>query len=201
MTGGRAADFFAGGRGDDVLHLGGGRDVIAFHKGDGSDRIEGERQDAVLVLGGIRYQDLLFRKDGSDLVLQTGAHDRLVFDDWSRGKQSVATLEVIGAPSADHDVEVFDFRALVSAFDEARAAQRNMKSWALMNELLDAHLASSDDLALGGDLAYQYGMNGTLAGTGWTGARDAVASPRFGAEMQALQPAAALAADAVKLGA
>ena len=201
MTGGRAADFFAGGRGDDVLHLGGGHDVIAFHKGDGTDHVEGERQDAVLVLGGIRYQDLLFRKDGSDLVLQTGGHDRLVFDDWYRGKQSVAKLEVIGAPSADHDIEVFDFRALVSAFDEARAAKRNMKSWALMNELLDAHLASSDDLALGGDLAYQYGMNGTLAGMGWSGARDTVAAPRFGAEMQALQPAAALAADAIKLGA
>jgi VCBS repeat-containing protein len=201
MTGGRAADFFAGGRGDDVLRLGGGRDVIAFHKGDGRDRIEGERQEGVLVLGGVRYEDLLFRKSGDDLVLQTGGHDQLVFDDWYRGKQSVATLEVIGAPSADHDVEVFDFRALVQAFDEARAAKRNMKSWALMNELLDAHLASSDDLALGGDLAYQYGMTGSLAGMGWSSARDAIAAPRFGAEMQALQPAAALAADAVKLGA
>ena len=201
LTGGRAADFFAGGRGDDVLRLGGGRDVIAFHTGDGADRIEGERQDGVLVLGGVRYEDLLFRKSGSDLVLQAGGDDRLVFDDWYRGKQSVATLEVIGAPSADHDVEVFDFRALVQAFDEARAAKRNMKSWALMNELLDAHLASSDDLALGGDLAYQYGMTGSLAGMGWSSARDTVAAPRFGAEMQALQPAAALAADAVKLGA
>lgn len=200
MTGGRAADFFAGGRGDDLLRLGGGRDVIAFHKGDGRDRIEGERQEGVLVLGGVRYEDLLFRKSGNDLVLQTGGHDQLVFDDWYRGKQSVATLEVIGAPSADHDVEVFDFRALVQAFDEARTAKRNMKSWALMNELLDAHLASADDLALGGDLAYQYGMTGSLAGMGWSSARDTVAAPRFGAEMQALQPAAALAADAVKLG-
>jgi len=44
-------------------------------------------------------------------------------------------------------------------------------------------------------------MTGTLAGTGWSGARDAVAAPRFGAKMQGLKPAAALAADAVKLGA
>jgi Ca2+-binding RTX toxin-like protein len=201
MTGGRSADFFAGGRGNDVLHLGGGRDVIAFHKGDGKDRIEGEHQDGVLVLGGIRYEDLLFRKDGRDLVLDLGGHDRLVFDDWYRGKHSIAKLEIIGAPSAGHEVEVFDFRALVQAFDTARAAARNMRSWALMNELLDAHLASSDDLALGGDLARQYAMNGTLTGMGWSAARDAVAAPGFGTQMQPLHSAAQLGADPVKLGA
>ena len=152
------------------------------------------------MIGGVRYQDLLFRKTDADLVLEMGGRDRLVFDDWYRGKQSIATLEVIGAPSAGDHVETYDFRALVAAFDEARGA-RNMRSWKLMNELLDAHLASSDHLALGGDLAYQYGMTGTLAGAGWSSARDTVAAPRFGAEMQALQPAAALAADAVKLGA
>jgi VCBS repeat-containing protein len=201
MTGGRSADFFAGGRGNDVLRLGGGDDVIAFHKGDGRDRIEGERQDGVLVLGGVRYEDMLFRKDGRDLVLDLGGHDSLVFDDWYRGKQSIAKLEIIGAPSADHDVEVFDFRALVQAFDTARSAARNMRSWALMNELLDAHLASSDDMALGGDLAHQYAMNGTLAGMGWSAARDAVAAPGFGAQMQPLHAVAQLGADPVKLGA
>jgi VCBS repeat-containing protein len=201
MTGGRSADFFAGGRGNDVLHLGGGDDVIAFRKGDGTDRIEGERQNGVLVLGGVRYEDLLFRKDGRDLVLDLGGHDRLVFDDWYRGKHSIAKLEIIGAPSADHEVEVFDFRALVAAFDQARAAARNMRSWALMNELLDAHLASSDDQALGGDLARQYALNGTLAGMGWSAARDTVAAPGFGTEMQALHSPAQLGADPVKLGA
>jgi len=201
MTGGAAADFFAGGRGDDVLRLGGGNDVIAYRKGDGSDRIEGGRQDGVLVLGGVRYQDLLFRKDGADLVLDLGGHDRLVFDDWYRGKQSVATLEIVGAPSAGPDVETFDFRALVAAFDEARAGTRRMKSWALMNELLDAHLASSEDMAIGGDLAYQYALNGTLAGMGWNAARESVAAPDFGKAMQPLHSAAQLGADPVKLGA
>jgi hypothetical protein len=76
-----------------------------------------------------------------------------------------------------------------------------MKSWKLMNELLDAHLAGSDDLALGGDLAHRYGMTGTLAGMGWSAARDTVAAPGFGSDLQALQPAAALGANAVKLGA
>jgi hypothetical protein len=129
-----------------------------------------------------------------------GGGDRLEFDDWYRGKQSIATLEIVGAPSAAHDVETYDFRALVAAFDAARAA-RNMKSWKVMNELLDAHLASSDDLAIGGDLAYQYGMTGALAGMGWSAARDTVAAPGFGSAMQPLSSAAQLGADPVKLGA
>lgn len=201
MTGGASADFFAGGRGDDLLRLGGGSDVIAFRKGDGADRIEGGRQDAVLVLGGVAYEDLLFRKDGRDLVLDLGGHDRLVFDDWYRGKQSIAKLELVDAPAAGHDVEVFDFRALVKAFDAARAAACNMRSWALVNELLDAHLASGDDAALGGDLAAQYARNGTLAGMGWSAARETVAAPGFGRDAQALHSAAQLGADPIKLGA
>ena len=36
----------------------------------------------------------------------------------------------------------------------------------MMSELLDAHLGGSDGAALGGDLAYQYGKAGTLAGIG-----------------------------------
>lgn len=103
-------------------------------------------------------------------------------------------------PLRNDTVEVYDFRALVDAFDDAWAASRNMKSWKLMNELLDAHLAGSDDLALGADLAKQYGMTGTLAGMGWSATRDTVAAPGFGSELQKLQPAT-LGADPVKLGA
>ena len=44
-------------------------------------------------------------------------------------------------------------------------------------------------------------MTGTLAGIGWSAARDIVAAPGFGSELQKLQPAATLGADPVKLGA
>ena len=92
MTGGRDDDFFAGGRGNDRLTLGGGQDVVAFNKGDGVDRLFGSRQDGVLSLGGgIRYEDLRFSKQGADLVLKVGGGDRIVFEDWYRGKQSVVT--------------------------------------------------------------------------------------------------------------
>jgi len=213
MEGGRSADFFAGGRGNDELELGGGNDVIAFNKGDGVDRIEGECQDGVLSLGGgIRYEDLRFRKDGKDLILETGGADRLVFDDWYKGKHSVVTLQVVaeamrgysqdsGNTLLDDRIEVFDFGKLVDAFDDARACHRNMDSWKLMNELLDAHLCGSDDSALGGDLAYRYGMTGTLAGMSWDAAQGTVAAAGFGAQKQTLQPIAQLQDDSVKLGA
>jgi hypothetical protein len=195
-----------------VRELGGGKDVIAFNKGDGVDRIEGECQNGVLSLGGgIRYEDLRFRKDGKDLVLETGGSDRLVFEDWYRGRQSVVTLQVVAAAMEgfvqgsgdelnDNKVETFNFQALVSAFDDARACQKNLQSWKLMGELLDAHLGGSDDAAFGGDLAYRYGMVGTLAGVGWNAARETVAAPEFGREQQALQPLAQLQDGAVRLG-
>jgi hypothetical protein len=69
-----------------------------------------------------------------------------------------------------------------------------------MNELLDAHLGGSDDAALGGDLAYRYGMTGALAGMGWGAAHDTVAAAGFGADKQQLQPLAQLPDEAIKLG-
>ncbi len=36
----------------------------------------------------------------------------------------------------------------------------------LTNALLDAHLAGSDTEAIGGDLAYRYGLNGGLTSIG-----------------------------------
>jgi VCBS repeat-containing protein len=212
MEGGRSADFFAGGDGNDELELGGGRDVIAFNKGDGVDRIEGECQNGVLSLGGgIRYEDLRFRKDGKDLVLETGGSDRLVFEDWYKGAKSVVTLQVVAEAMAGFSqtstdrlrndrVEVFDFGKLVDAFDAARGRQRNMDSWKLMNELLDAHLYGSDDAALGGDLAYRYGLTGSLEGMSWDAARATVADASFGAQKQTLE-LTPLQDDSIKLGA
>ena len=212
LTGGRDDDFFAGGRGNDRLQLGGGNDVVAFNRGDGVDRLFGERQDGVLSLGGgIRYEDLRLSKHGSDLVLKTGHGDQIVLEDWYRGKQSILTLQVVAEamagfsqgshdPLRDDKVETFDFRKLVAAYDSSRAAHHHMRSWNMMNELLAAHLGGSDSAALGGDLAYRYGMTGSLAGMGWGAARDTVAAQDFGSHMQALKPVAEVNAGPVKLG-
>ena len=68
-----------------------------------------------------------------------------------------------------------------------------------MHKLLDAHLAASDAEALGGDLAYQYNLNGTLAGIGWGKAQEVVANAGFGTQAQALRPLASLQEGAVRL--
>jgi hypothetical protein len=49
-----------------------------------------------------------------------------------------------------------------------------------------------DAEALGGDLAYQYNLNGTLAGIGWGKAQKVVANAGFRTQAQALQPLASL---------
>ncbi|HEX7810759.1 MAG TPA: hypothetical protein VF460_02525, partial [Burkholderiales bacterium] len=83
----------------------------------------------------------------------------------------------------DNKVETFDLAALVSAFD----AGGQMNNWALTNALLDAHLSGSDTAAIGGDLAYQYGINGSLAGIGIAAARDVLNAPQFATSTQTLQ--------------
>jgi len=58
--------------------------------------------------------------------------------------------------------------------------------------LLDAHLASSGEEALGGGLAARYAAGGGLAGLTINAAQAVLADARFGAEAQALAPPAGL---------
>ena len=88
---------------------------------------------------------------------------------------------------------------LVSAFDQARTATPGITSWALTNKLLDAHLAATDSAALGGDLAYQYGKNHTLAGVGLTPAQSILGTAGFGQNVQSFLPAGQLTFGVVKL--
>ncbi len=103
-------------------------------------------------------------------------------------------------PLRDNKIERFDFNQIVQKFDQARAASAsNANHWAVMNSLLDAHLAGSDTEAIGGDLAYRYGLSGTLSGIAINAAQAVLASPQFGAAPQALQPLAGLQDGPVKL--
>jgi hypothetical protein len=106
-----------------------------------------------------------------------------------------------GAADGLHDrkIETFDFQVLSGAFDAARSANPSVRRWSLTDALLDAHLAGSDQAALGGDLAYQYGLRGTLAGIGIDAARGVLGSALFGAQAQPLRPAAELQQDVNRL--
>src|SRR5204862_496293 len=123
---------------------------------------------------------------------------------------SVTKLQVITDAMAAFDpgssnsltnkrVQQFDFAALVGKFDAARAQNATLTSWNLMNGLLDAHLSGSDTEAMGGDLAYQYGHAGSLAGIGLGVAQSEIKAAQFGNQTQALQPDSVLKQGAIKL--
>jgi len=98
-------------------------------------------------------------------------------------------------------VEEFNFTGLVSAFDTALKATPTLTNWALTNALTNFQLASSSNTsAFGGDLAYQYGKNGTLSGIGLTAAQDVIGNANFGTQTQTLQPLTGLQTGAVRLG-
>src|SRR5207245_2449055 len=155
--------FIAGGAGADAIKAGAGRDILAFNRGDGRDTISGggDGGNTLSLGGGIRYSDLSFSKAGTDLVIDTGADDRMVFKDWYAGSKSVLTLQLVldatdefdagsSDPLRNHRVESFNFLGLVSAFDQARTQSPGLTSWALTNALLQFHLSGSDDAAIGG---------------------------------------------------
>jgi Ca2+-binding RTX toxin-like protein len=215
LRGDGSADFFLGGSGNDSINTGTGADVIVFNLGDGQDTIAASTgADNVLSLGGgIAYSDITLRKSGNHLVVGIGASDRITLANWyaSADNHSVLTLQVIAEAMADFDaggadplrdnrVETFDFTGLAGAFDAARAANPGLTNWAITNALTQFHLSGSDTAALGGDLAYQYGRNGTLAGIGVNAAQEVLGDAQFGAQAQALRPLAGLQEGAVRLG-
>lgn len=135
-------------------------------------------------------------------MLKVGANDQITFKDWyaTTPSKPVAKLQMIaeamafaagGAdPLKDQKVENFNFAGLVGAFDAARMANPSLTSW-LTNALTSFQLAGSDTAAIGGNLAYQYGKNGTLAGIGVTPALATISDTNLGTvapERAALQP-------------
>lgn len=214
LTGSSSADFFLGGAGNDTITSGDGDDIIVFNKGDGQDTFAagGTGNDTLSLGGGVEYADLAFRKSSNDLVLKIGASDQITFKNWYAATPSkpVLNLQMIAEamadfsaggidPLKDQKIENFDFAGLAGAFDAARVANPGLTSWALTNALTSFQLAGSDTAAIGGDLAYQYGKNGTLAGIGLTSAQQVIGDANFGTQAQTLRPLATIQEGAVRL--
>jgi Ca2+-binding RTX toxin-like protein len=215
LDGGAGCDIFQGGAGNDTITTGSGADIIAFNRGGGSDSVLASQgaDNTISLGGGIKYTDLNFRKSGYDLQLGAGGDDAITLKGWyaSTANHSVVTLQMIeeaaadfsaggSDPLRDNKVECFNFAGLASKFDQARAANPYLTSWALTNALSDFHLSGSDSAALGGDLAYQYGKNGNLSNVGLTAAQSILSDPAFGTVAQALKPLASLQEGALRLG-
>lgn len=195
---GTGNDFIAGGKHDDVIAAGAGNNVIAFNWGDGRDMVlPGIGVSNTLSLGGgLDESSLTFRQTGQDLILETGGASQLTFKDWyaSVANQNFVTLQLVGEKpvtstdgisTSGWEIDRFDFKTLVQAFDAAKESNPKLSSWDLMNGLLDAHLESSDSTALGGDLATRYAAGGETAISLGT-AQDTLRDAQFGTETQAV---------------
>ena len=202
LSGGAANDFIVGGRGDDVIATGSTSSVVAFNSGDGKDTIAAITDAAnTLSLGGeINLEQLTLNKQGNDLILSTGAQDSITFQGWYGGtaNHDFSTLQMVGQlhpddePKADdaftNKINEFDFSKLVTYFDQARIADPALSNWHVMDSLLSTHLSGSDTAALGGDLAYYYGSQGTLNGMSLVAAQSTLQSPQFGVAAQTIHP-------------
>jgi Ca2+-binding RTX toxin-like protein len=212
IYGGAGSAFIAGGAGNDILRVGRGNDVIAFNAGDGMDTVYGGRDggNTLSFGGGIRYSDIRLSKSGKDLLVSTGAGEGLTLKNWYGGNHSVLSLQVMldataefdaasGDPLYNRRVQTLDFLGMVGAFDAARTETPGLTSWEITNALLAFHLSGADDAALGGDLAYWYGKNRTLAGISLQSAQQVIGAPGFGSEAQSLRPFSGLQEGFVKL--
>ncbi len=219
LTGNAGNELFAGGRGSDTIRTGDGADIIVFNRGDGRDAVYGGiGTDNTLSLGGnIRYKDIALSKVDDDLIVEVGDGDQITFKDWyetDANYKSVLNLQVVtdamagfdagsSDPLLNQSVQQFDFTAIVNAFDQARGNKSDegaFRHWSVMNTLLDAHLAANDSAALGGDLAYRYGKNGTLGGIGLAAAQEVIGAPQFGVQAQALGQLPTIGNEVTRLG-
>lgn len=206
-----SADLVAGGRGDDdILLTGSGADVVVFNRGDGHDRIQfdtpndGNAQTLSLG-GGIRHQDIELQKNGDDLVMHLGGGEFIVFAHWYEITQSkpapISRLQIIadaidsgditqGNPDLEGAVQQYDFATMVADFDDARTDDPDLVRWSIVDTLEDSHIASFDVAggleAIGGDLAYHYGMQGDFAGMTVDSVWNITRDEHFGHESQAV---------------
>ncbi len=210
MNGSAGNEMFIGGLGNDTITTGAGADIIVFNAGGGQDIVNAStgEQNVLSLGGGIGYGGLTFTKSGKNLILKTGGTDQITFKDWyaQASNRSVATLQIFteamsgynptgGSTLLDNKVEQFNFTELANAFDTAG----QVNGWALTNALLATNQWSSDTEAIGGDLAYQYGLNGNLAGIGLAQAQQVLNAPQFGSGAQTLRPAAELQQGQIRL--
>ncbi|MFO1283029.1 MAG: calcium-binding protein [Burkholderiales bacterium] len=213
LTGAAGREILIGGKGDDTIDAGTGADILAFNRGDGRDTLlaAAGADDTLSLGGGIRYADLGLRKIGNDLVLDAGV-DQITFKDWyaAAANHRISTLQMVVDASTDYlsgstdplrnrRIAQFDFARIASDFDTALAANPALGRWTLGGALAGAWRSGSDTAALGGDLAYQFGRNGTLSAIGDSAAATLLGDANFALASQAFLAPAALSAGAHRL--
>lgn len=198
---GSGATMMIGGTGNDLISASTGANIVAFNHGDGHDTVYSVpgAGDTLSLGGNFAYSDLAFEHVGNDLVLDVGAQNSVTLKDWYAYPvyQNFVTLQVVTDAMSDHapgsgdtlrdaSVQTFDFKTLVSEFDAVQSTGTATGPWSLTFGLLDANLSASNDAAMGGELAYDYGKNGTLAGTDVLMAQSTLSASSFGVNTQSI---------------
>ncbi len=214
MAGGSGNDFFAGGAGSDSINTGAGANVVAFNRGGGADIVAGAAgaQNILSLGGGIDYDDVALSKSGNDLVVRTGQDESVTLKDWYAGttNQTMLRIQMILDASADfdpnsadalhnHRVQNFNFLGLVGQFDQARSSNPGLSSWQISDALMQFHLSGANNSAIGGDLAYYYGLNNGLTGISLNAAQQVIGAPGFGQDAQSLRSFSGLQEGMVRL--
>jgi Ca2+-binding RTX toxin-like protein len=170
-----------GGAGDDWIEVYGSGAQVLFNAGDGNDTLYLDAQSFVLSLGGgVGAADLSLSYNGSEVTLHVGAADSILLTgDLFAGPLQYpdATLQLFGS------AHLYDFGTLL---DDYLALEAQSPGLVLQ---LDATLpsyefASSETGALGGAIAWEYAMNGTLAALTEAQMRTVVSDPQFGLALQ-----------------
>jgi len=222
LQGDAGDDYLDGGTGNDSLFGGTGSDTYFFDRLSGNDRILELQQnpgdiDTVLFGDNIARQDLVVTRDALNnlLIGISGSSALLTINNWFRVDIPSHVERFVfrdGTALSDRDIEAMSNHAPVAVADAVGvnedattanlvlAANPGLSSWALTNGLTQFQLAGSDTAALGGDLAYQYGLNGALAGIGFDKAQDVVTGTGFGTQAQTLRPLASLQDGVTPLG-
>jgi len=183
LTGGAAGDLLYGGKGDDVVNAG-ARDVIAYNGGDGADTVTAAGQGATLSLGaGIDVAQLLLAQSGADLLLSLGGSDCITLKGWYAATQPAQGIGRLQLAAAD-GTHLYDFHAIVAAFDTAHGADSAMTTWVVEAQLSAAAQASPAGAALGGVLAVDIAAHGAV--TLLSAVADVVRAPAFGLDPQLL---------------
>ncbi len=201
-----------GGAGDDSIdgdnvNINGiyGQGVLAFNKRDGGDSVVRlGRGSTVSMGGGTLYANLSLEARGTALLLKTGAQHYMFFSDWydSPASKPVSTLQIVIEGSRDYDVastdpmrnqkiQTFDFLGLVADYDAAG----HPRNYDVAAALAAHRIGGSDTAAIGGSIAYEYALSGTLGTLTYSQMQSVINDPDFGISAQSITPSTAALAD------
>lgn len=201
ITGGAGSDtisadkgILAGNEGDDSLVNGGDGSITLFNRGDGQDTLYSWGANQTVSLGGgISYADVSLSRDNSNLVLSVGQGESVSLTDWFSlwNSRAVSQLQLISEAMASFDassanplfadkVQQVDFTGFANAFEIAQAQNSAITSFSLVGHIAQFLSGSSNVEAKGGDIAYLYGRDGTLAGRSISSVQGVLQDPTFG---------------------